>query len=145
MIMIKIVAFLMAVIIASYDIKDRKIKNVFLGILILLLLIKNFITPLEKFNILPIIIFTIMLPSYEQKWIGAGDLKYLIICGWFFVYDISFVFYLYTFLIGGCISAYKILNDHFKLKKNKQYQKKKGIPYGVGISIAFSYFVMVGL
>ena len=145
MIMIKIVALLMAVIIASYDIKERKIKNIFLGILILLLLIKNLIIPIEEINFLPIIIFAIMLPSYEQKWIGAGDLKYLAISGWFFVYKISINFYLYVFLIGGCLSAYKILNDHFKLKKNKQYQKKKGIPYGVGISIAFSYFVMVGL
>ncbi|WP_132936164.1 prepilin peptidase [Vibrio crassostreae] len=121
---------------SATDFLYRKIQNY---ALLVLLFLQCFISPLD----IQIMSFLLMLGGglilYKLIWIGAGDIKYVVILSLTIPVNDLLLAYILTAFAGGILAfAYLISKNLIRGNAHKQ----EGIPYGIAISIGF-YLVIL--
>ena len=127
---------ILSIYVSATDFLYRKIQNYALFVLLFL---QCFISPLD----IQIMSFLLMLGGglilYKLIWIGAGDIKYVVILSLTIPVNDLLLAFILTAFSGGILAISYLVSK--KLIRNK-LGAQEGIPYGVAISIGF-YLVIL--
>lgn len=127
---------ILSIYVSATDFLYRKIQNY---ALLVLLFLQCFISPLD----IQIMSFLLMLGGglilYKLIWIGAGDIKYVVILSLAIPVDDLLLAYILTAFAGGILALTYLISK--KLIRGNAHNQE-GIPYGIAISIGF-YLVIL--
>ncbi|WP_373943595.1 prepilin peptidase [Vibrio chagasii] len=124
--------------VSATDFLYRKIQNYALYIL---LVVQCFLSPLDIQIMSSLLMLVIGLILYKLIWIGAGDIKYVVILSLTIPINDLLLAYILTAFAGGILAlSYLVSRNLFK----RNPHAKDGIPYGIAISVGF-YLVILTL
>ena len=127
---------ILSIYVSATDFLYRKIQNYALFVLLFL---QCFISPLD----IQIMSFLLMLGGglilYKLIWIGAGDIKYVVILSLTIPVNDLLLAYILTAFAGGILALAYLISK--KLIRGNAHSQE-GIPYGIAISIGF-YLVIL--
>lgn len=126
----------LSVYVSATDFLYRKIQNY---ALYLLLFLQCFLSPLDIQVMSFVLMLGIGLILYKLIWIGAGDIKYVVILSLTIPVNDLLLAFILTAFSGGILAISYLVSK--KLIRNK-LGDQEGIPYGVAISIGF-YLVIL--
>lgn len=122
--------------VSATDFLYRKIQNY---VLCLLLFLQCFLSPLDIQIMSFVLMLGIGLILYKLIWIGAGDIKYVVILSLTIPVNDLLLAFILTAFSGGILAISYLMSK--KLIRNK-VGVQEGIPYGIAISIGF-YLVIL--
>lgn len=130
-----VISILVSVLISINDHVKRKIPNILLLVLILVKVLLLSKSPISTQGIqTALFLFMAFWYPYQKQWIGAGDIKYMMVTV-LFIPDAFLLYGLISiFLLGGLASAL----GKFILKQNK-------IPYSYPITVIFIINSVMGV
>ncbi|MFZ3408436.1 prepilin peptidase [Vibrio chagasii] len=117
--------------VSATDFLYRKIQNY---ALCLLLFLQCFLSPLDIQIMSFLLMLGIGLILYKLIWIGAGDIKYVVILSLTIPVNDLLLAFILTAFSGGILAISYLVSK--KLIINK-VGFQEGIPYGIAISIGF--------
>ncbi|MDA0154827.1 prepilin peptidase [Vibrio sp. Makdt] len=117
--------------VSATDFLYRKIQNY---ALCLLLFLQCFLSPLDIQIMSFLLMLGIGLILYKLIWIGAGDIKYVVILSLTIPVNDLLLAFILTAFSGGILAISYLVGK--KLISNK-VGFQEGIPYGIAISIGF--------
>jgi len=127
----------LSVYVSATDFLYRKIKNY---ALYLLLFLQCFFSPLDLQIMSFLLMLGVGLTLYKLIWIGAGDIKYVVILSLAIPVDDLLLAFILTALSGGILAISYLVSE--KLIRNK-VGVQEGIPYGIAISIGFYLVILI--
>ncbi|WP_434567142.1 prepilin peptidase [Vibrio chagasii] len=129
---------ILIIYVSATDFLYRKIQNYALYIL---LVVQCFLSPLDIQIMSSLLMLVIGLILYKLIWIGAGDIKYVVILSLTIPINDLLLAYILTAFAGGILAfSYLVSRNLFK----RNLHAKGGIPYGIAISVGF-YLVILTL
>ncbi|WP_186170725.1 prepilin peptidase [Vibrio chagasii] len=117
--------------VSATDFLYRKIQNY---ALCLLLFLQCFLSPLDIQIMSFLLMLGIGLILYKLIWIGAGDIKYVVILSLTIPVNDLLLAFILTAFSGGILAISYLVGK--RLIRNK-VGFQEGIPYGIAISIGF--------
>lgn len=127
----------LSVYVSATDFLYRKIQNY---ALYLLLFLQCFLSPLDIQIMSFVLMLVIGLILYKLIWIGAGDIKYVVILSLAIPVDDLLLAFILTAFAGGILAISYLVGE--KLIRNK-VDVQEGIPYGIAISIGFYLVILI--
>ena len=119
------------------DFLYRKIQNYALYIL---LVVQFFLYPLDLQIMSFLLMLGIGLILYKLIWIGAGDIKHVVILSLAVPVDDLLLAFVLTAISGGILAISYLVSKN--LIRNK-VGVQEGIPYGIAISIGFYLVILI--
>lgn len=130
-----VISILLSILISLNDHAKRKIPNLLLLVLILVRIFLLSKSPISSEAIqTALFLFMAFWYPYQKQWIGAGDIKYMMVTVLFIPDALLLYGLIGIFLLGGIVSAL-----------GKFFLKQKKIPYSYPITVIFIINSIMGV